>query len=610
MPFLRYSRLGLLVVALLLAGCGSGGGESMGISGGAGIRADRSTVDVTARNNSDAPFEPVQITIDNPPRDGFFFREEFSGEGIERLSTQPRSDTSGTLFVQFLLAQQLPPGTYIGEARFIACEDQACTRPLRGSPLRIATRYTVPASVKPTTAVRFDNPLLTLDGLRGASERPSATAAFTISGSPSTGLTFRAEASTTRGVQQVEVDTLFGQSRINLTLRDSDTLDAGVYEDEVLLTVCLDSACTQQAQGSPARLTVRYSVLATLPPDAPLATIESSRDLPYDVRLAEYSAASDGLAIISVGQGPQLHFIELASGRERSVALPTEPLSLSFSPDGRSALVGQVGQISLVTLPADGSAPTVRNLRLTLSGRGAEVLLDGNGLAHVFPTSTGSGNVYTLRLATGVESDNRVSDRVDSGRARLLPAGNAFYVAEDSTDRGAELAVTRYNVSASTGMVSAMSRELRGEDFGGCGNLWLDPSLSRLVTACGAVLLVSATAAQDLRLLGRLPVVPGARPNTQRFASLSFGRAGEIAAAEMEQGCTPTGRERCQHHLTTYDADTFALRQRQSLPNLGSGNAERPREPLYVFESGGKRQVLSASQQAEGDRTYEWLTLP
>jgi len=601
-----------MLLCTVLAGCGGGGKTS----GGASIRAERTLVEVTATSNSDGPIVGVDLIATNPPPDGFFYYEEFSGEGLRQISTQPLSNTRGTLLLQFQVAQELAPGTYVGEARFIACEDEACARPLRGSPLRITTRYTVPASVKPTTAVRFDNPVIEVESLRGSSAFPSARAGFTITGAPNIGLGYRVQPLSTRGIASAGVDTFFDDKKaVDISLRNPDTLDAGLYEDDVLLTVCIDSDCTQQAQGSPARLTVRYRVLATTPPDAPLATLDSARTLPYDVRLAEYSPASDGLAIVSVAQGPRLYFHDVASGRERSVALPADPLSLTLSPDGRSALVGHEGQLSLVTVPADGSALTLRSLRLLLSGRAGEVLLDGQGLAHVFPTSGGGssdGGVYTLRVNIGLELDNRVSNSnpVESGRARLLPNGSVFYVSEEFGDSGATEAVSRYNVAALTGFVSAVPPVQRGEDFGGCGNLWLDPSLQRLVTACGAVLSVSDTAAQDLRLLGSLLPLPGTRPYSHRFSSMSFGNAGEIAAVETQRGCNPIGRLRCQHHLNTYDASSLVLRLRQSLPNVGAGNAEQPREPLYVFESEGLRQVLSASQQADGPRIYEWLTVP
>lgn len=609
LPLHRPHRTALLICALL-AGCGGGGGAS---TGGAGIRADRTLVEVTAQSNSDSPTVGVELTVDNPPRDGFFYREEFSGQGLRAVSTQPHGNTQGTLLLQFEVAQLLPAGTYLGEARFIACEDEACTRPLRGSPLRIATRYTVPASVKPTTAVRFDSPVIEVESLRGSSEFPRARAAFTITGTPDSALVYRVQALSTRGVDNAGVETVFDNKKVvEILLRNPDTLDAGLYEDNVLLSVCLDSdsECRQQAQGSPARLTVRYRVLATTPPDAPLVTLQSTRTLPHDVRLAEYSPASDGLTIVSAEQGPRVHFYEVASGHERSVALPAEPLSLTLSPDGRRALIGHDGQVSLVTLPADGAALSLRTLRLLFAPRGAAVLLDDAGLAQVFPAGNGNTSVYTLRTDLGLDIDNRVSNAVDSGHARLLPAGDAFYVAEESSSSGADLSVTRYNISANTGLVSSVPQTFRNEDFGGCGNLWLNPSLQRLVTACGAVLSVSDTPAQDLRLLGRLPVMSGVGLNPYRFASMSFGAAGEIAAVETQQGCMPTGRERCQHHINTYDAANFALRQRQSLPNIGEGNGEQPREPLYVFESGGVRHVLSANQQFDGPRIYEWLTVP
>lgn len=606
----------LVTAACLLTACGGGGGNA---ATGRALPADRAgisispaSLDISVGSNSESGLGVSYINLDKAVPNGFYYQTEFFGAGISNVSVQPYSDTYGALFVDFIPAQDLAPGVYSGRVRFTACEDTACTRPLRGSPFTIPTRYTVPLAVKPTTVVSLDRTAFDVEVVRGQGIEEVNTA-IRLSGSPQSGLYYYAESSKS-GIESVDTDRLAlgSQSRVmSIRFRFSRQLDVGSYEDQVRLSVCHDSACRYPVQGSPLNVTTHYTVLATPRPDAPVLPVQSSLTLLHDIVDAEYVSALDAVAIVSQAPDNRFYLYEPASNRMRSVALSAAPRAVSVSPDGGSVVVGHDMSLSLITLPASGSTAALSAKTLMLSINTADAVFDGNQMAHVFPAARGSSNnISTVRTALGIETQSTGNQVYNGSHARLHPNGKVMYAAQPSFG-GVSGGLSKFSIS-SLGLVNFVADNAQRSQNGACGNLWLSSDGLRIYTACGYVFTSADVDADDMRNAGRLPLTrkPDSTSDTHRVASLaSAGK--ELALIERDEECRSSTVSVCRDHLRLVDAGTLAAVAIYTLPNRFSGNDEKQQEPLMVFQAAqNHRYVLSRAIKPGGEFEYYLLTSP
>lgn len=144
------------VAALLgsLAACGGGGGGSSS-SGGTVVdppAAPTPTLQVSPKEVSTAvvwgtyeqPSVNFEVRIADPVVGETYYVYVYKdGTSIDRAAYMPNG-YSGTLLVVFKTAAEVGAGTFVSNVRLEGCYDQACTKPMAGSPVSVKVTLIVP----------------------------------------------------------------------------------------------------------------------------------------------------------------------------------------------------------------------------------------------------------------------------------------------------------------------------------------------------------------------------------------------------------------------------------------------------------------------------------
>ena len=200
--------------------------------------------------------------------------------------------------------------------------------------------------------------------------------------------------------------------------------------------------------------------------------------LSYVVADAAYSPSLDKLITVTAGPN-ELHIYDPVSLTDQIVPLALPPLSVSVSPDGKSAAVGHDGYISRVNLNT-ASVTQVYSALSTFN----HVVAAGNGYIYGFAANA----VVSLNTSTGAVSSTGNS----GGVARLDPNDNYIYYYS-----GYDVA----KVNISVGVATFVS----GEPYVAIpSSFWLSQDGTRLFASSGAAYLTSDTPSQDLQSSGSL----------------------------------------------------------------------------------------------------------
>ena len=116
-----------------------------------------------------------------------------------------------------------------------------------------------------------------------------------------------------------------------------------------------------------------------------------------------------------------MHIYDPAADQDVVVPLLMPPFSLSISPDGTRAAVGQDAWISYVDLK---SASVIKTYPIVTDVH--HVLLAGNGYIYAFPQRAWS-DIYSMPIGSGAVT--ATSGIYDGRIPRLAPKGNSFILA-------------------------------------------------------------------------------------------------------------------------------------------------------------------------------------
>jgi hypothetical protein len=574
--------LALLLLALTLGACG--GGDDDGSGDGTSISLDETTVTREATPADAGGYRSVIMRVRNPPVDDLYGRIEVDGSGVEHADFYPISDTEVEIGVTFESPARVSAGVHTATLTVHVCLDSECNDPVRGSPLRITTRYTVTAPTSVSMAVtdadviaqagthsfpRFDGEINVVDA---------------VAGGPYLQISHLGDS-----IQHISPEDLAdGRIPFNITFSSAQTLPVGVHEDTVTIKVCYETDCERQVAGSPLLLHTRYTVTNDAQPEPGAVPLEVSDQAPlsHDVVDAEYSATFDAVVMASKWPQNALYVYRMASSTETSVALSSEPMSVSVSPDGLSAVVGHDGNVSYVAdLATVGQMGAPAPVEWPISIDAYDIVLDGNGRAHAFTGQDAHLEPRSIDLVTGNETLG--SDTMYGGlRVRLRPSDDSIY--------GAYF----YNFLRFELGSGAADRlwEPGDPEHSPCGNLWFSETGTRAFSACGSVHQPSATQADDLAFAGSLPL----SGQLIRYQIVSLSESAEThEVATLEHDAVECGEfgepHRCYNHLNLYDGMALARESSRSLAPIEAGDRKYAQRGLFVFHSadGSRRYLLS-----------------
>lgn len=450
---------------------------------------------------------------------------------------------------------------------------------------------------------------------------PSATLRVTL-GKPPERQVYAIVEHTATGLANASVSVEDDRSgEVYLLFRAPDELGPGEYRDMVTLKLCYDQGCAEHLSGSPRQLSVVYNVTGqpapapepaivptAAPADAGPLPVVAEHDLPHDVVDAEYSRALDAIVMVSVSPSPALYVYDVTTGRERMTPLASVPAVVSVSPDGRSADVGHdpvepktggpgapggngggggaVTHVDLLRVGAPGDVPTQRAVPVRIG----DLVADGFGWTHIFPSGSGWSPVYSLNRWSGATA---VKDfHTYQTRARLHPGGHAIYGATNGLSPSS---IERW--SDNQGDLAGGRRSPYHGQYEFCGNLWFSADGKRIYTPCGNVFRSSDYSSQDMTYMGTVALFDPAG-NSPRIAALSdSAEAGQLILLEgvpyRYEDCGAFYQ--CQSRLSIYENQSLTPIASYRVPDVEVNGAPAPQLARFVFHSadGASKYVIT-----------------
>jgi hypothetical protein len=596
--FSAIARSGItLALAVLLQSCGGGGGGGgagnppPGGSSGPRVSASTTSVSAAATPGQDSPVGQVALTVANPPAGGVFVEGGYSTNGISTVDLIPASATQATLHIVFRTPGSLQNGTYADTIQLRFCREQPCVTEIAGSPLTVTTSYVV--SGTGTSSAAIDRTAILVGVNEDDTLNRVSTLFLTISPAPVSGI-YLQTSNTSAGIQSVTSQPLAAGAfaEVRITFQSGQQLGNGTYRDTVNITVCYDSSCVRQLQGSPFAVSTTFTVGAVPEPGVTPLEVASRVALPHDVIDAEFSKALN--AIVMVGNYPvsALYVHDVSTGNERQQLLDAIPTAVSISPDGRTAAVGHEASITIVDLMAVGQPGAPAPVILDVGTDAGDFILDGNGYVHALPRLGGWQRIHTVQIATNTEQLSTGTQIHSGAHGRLHPSGDYLYTAASITIAPAD--IEKWDVRS--GPAAWLYDSPYHGEYGMCGDLWFSEDGISIYTVCGDVFRASEVRAQDMVQSGALQLSPSVIPFRIRSLSQSDS-SNEIVLIEYDYyicDIAPSAGQ-CYEHLVFYEDDFL---DRQAVYGIGPvtiNGSPYAQQGLFVFHDavGTNKYLLS-----------------
>jgi hypothetical protein len=409
----------------------------------------------------------------------------------------------------------------------------------------------------------------------------------------------------TNGIADVEINlTSTVQARVDVYFRSPDDVAVGTHLDTIAVKICYDLPCTRHVSGSPATVSVNYTVTGRQIPLKPgLTTLSplSRTELGHDIVDAEYSDALDAVVMVSASPANALHLFLTGTGERRVLPLGKAPVAISVSPDGLAAAVGHDELVTYVNLAELVQAGATTPVLLDSSARPLDLVLDGRGYVHVFPIRSSTYRVHSIEVATNTETLGALT--LSTPRPSLHPSGDYIYAANDFVPGDIE----KYDIrSGVTEFLYASPDQYRM-----CGNLWIDDDGQTIYTSCGDAFRSSVVPLEDMTHKGRLELT-ASNDSTPGYRIASLSRStpmNEIMLVEFGSDYCPDQYfdvAACWTHLGLYAGATLDRTALYSIPPINVEGSDYMQQGLFVFHSadGMRRYMLSSVPWAPASPHY------
>lgn len=206
--------------------------------------------------------------------------------------------------------------------------------------------------------------------------------------------------------------------------------------------------------------------------------------LPHRVVDAEWSGALSSIVMVTDTPSDTLYLYDVNAQSERSVALPSTPVSVGVDASGLFAAVAYDANVSWIDLKAGTITKTC-----ALSSNAADVVLTTAGIAYVLPQTDQWVAIHVLDLTTCTETLSGSYQIYAGGNLALHPSGKALFDADVGLDPSR---ITRCDLTQSPIACADSEGQADWGTYGFCGNLWVSADGQRIYGACGATLRVPA----------------------------------------------------------------------------------------------------------------------
>jgi hypothetical protein len=344
-----------LAALIALGGCGGGGGSGGppapgGLASGSNdFSISMLQVAVTADPAGTMPSSFLPVSLKAAPTTQYYSGYAVTGPAVSGVAIQFDSTLTngvlkGSVQLSYLSPALMGSGTYTSTVVVKVCTDSNCTHQVSGSPQSISVTYTVTGTaIAAGTFALFPTSL----NLESASSDAAVTATVVLTAYdlPTYGAYVRFHPESTTLVPNIGFDAktypnFYGSGKLSVNLALPATLGPGVYHDNITLEVCYDSACAKEANGSPWKIPLVYTVTASAGREfrqriVPTPGATTMAGDPMGTAL--YVGTADANAAVPY----KLLKLDPVSGSiVASVALPGAPLRLAVSKDGKYVYAG------------------------------------------------------------------------------------------------------------------------------------------------------------------------------------------------------------------------------------------------------------------------------
>ncbi len=214
--------------------------------------------------------------------------------------------------------------------------------------------------------------------------------------------------------------------------------------------------------------------------------------LTHDTIDAEYSDALDKAVIVSSQPANKLYLTDPSTGTEQSVSLALPPSSVAVSPDGKQAVVGHDGAVTLVNLETLQILATHTEIGFNI----ADIVLKSTQKAYASETNYNWKSLYEIDLQTGIATPH--------SSINYFPLyGNAFIKLQPGTqniyaiERGLSPAdLKKFDVSTSP-PAYLYDSPYHG-DYPMGSDFWFSDDGSYILTAGGTMFRATSTQSTDM----------------------------------------------------------------------------------------------------------------
>ncbi len=601
-----------LLLTSLLPACGGGGGDGGGGGGNNNNTEPRlstgpTSISVSGTPGDVAPQGSFTLTITNVPTGGLTLRGRNSSSGIQSVGFMQVSATGGQLSIQFRSPGALANGTYEDDIEIQVCPDENCASQIDGSPALFSTTYEVSGDGPTTVAFDRDAIQLTIEALEPMNRSEQFRATLNVV--PDAG-TFWSFENSNQAVQHVELSRpSTSEAVFTVAFHPSELLGPGTYDDTVDVRVCYDLSCVRHVRGSPFTLTSNVIVGIGAEPGYDPLVVDSRTALSHDIIDAAFSQSLRQVVMISADPVNALYTYDMATGVERQQLLPALPAAVSLAPDGLTAAVAHVGQISIVDLSALAQPAPPAPILLDVSIDVVDLVLDGEGRVHALERFNTWGSIHSVDIATNTEQTS-VGPLIESdSRARLHPSGDFLYAVPGPAGNGSTF--SRWSIS--TGQAEWLRDSPFVAEHGLCGDLWFHEGGTRIYSVCGHTFQSSDAAVDDMVYAGSFALSEHEGADFEISSLSHSGAQAEVALIEYDpKHCGAfNSLAPCYSHLGLYDPDLLSRTAVFSIPPVTVDDVAYRQQGLFVFhdETSGKKVMLSRFRDMEDPNLEYYLSV-
>jgi hypothetical protein len=568
-------KVSSLAFALLLAGCGGGGGDS---SDNIRVYSPQPTVDIVGDTMS-----PITTHIEFDSK-GVTKQEIYVGVASESplvkyAEIMFTSGTGGIVKIDLEPGYKAGNGTTQHQIYMLACFDEYCNEHVPGSPIKATINYSVELNEQ---AILLEDETIHYHAATNALvDNNLKQRTIRLSGNHGDQLKLSRSNGEVRVNQLSLAPKAYDEYTALIDLKLPHNLAVGDYSGDLELNVCYDELCDYPVAGSPLKVPMDFMIEAPTQAASNALAVSERLKFEYEVLEAAYVPGLNLLVMTSDSPTNQLHVYDLATGETQSFSLPNHPVSLAvdtLAKQGRVVVATEYQAEVFDFNSVDLATPTRQQFSTSYNSPSIAVRRDDLFAA--------GPNLEVINIST---KSSESSDGVDWYSPNIKLASNGDVLLGLETNLSPQ-SFTGVFVESGQWNLQNTEDEYHG-DYSHGGVFWFDKSGEHYIDGNGNYYTLKDGNRLDLNWAGRLPLSNWS--NTYKPSITAFIDTGSrYVIAEGEQSRQLRVIDKASNTAT----ESFAATNRQ-----GSwGEDEEHIQFAFVADGGEIYMIKSLNNSTTG----------